>query len=179
MTVTALKPRSATHDDLPALHALIERGFRGTAGAPGWTHERHLFDGPRTDVATLAAIIDADDQDLLIAESDGLLIASVQISRVGDGTVYMGMLCVDPERQSGGLGGRMIAIAEAEAVARFGATRMEMTVINRRDDLIAYYGRLGYVPTGETRALPTGVGQLHDDLTLLVLAKPLGGSPLP
>lgn len=173
MTVSALKLRSATHADLPALHAMIERGFRGTAGAPGWTHERHLFDGPRTDIATLAATVDADDQELLIAESDGVPIASVQISRVGDGITYMGMLCVDPERQSGGLGGRMIAEAETEAVTRYGATRMEMTVIDRRDDLIAYYGRLGYAPTGETRALPGGIGQLRDDLALLVLAKPL------
>ncbi|MBC7520330.1 MAG: GNAT family N-acetyltransferase [Sandarakinorhabdus sp.] len=170
MTDTPPTLRPATHHDLPALHALVERSYRSNAG---WTHEADLFDGPRTDLASLALIIDQPEQVILVAVADGAPIASVQVSNMGDGTAYMGLLSVDPSRQSGGMGGRMIAAAEAEARIRFGAIRMEMTVIDRRAELIGWYGRRGYAPTGEQRALPAGIGELYIDLKLLVLEKPL------
>jgi GNAT superfamily N-acetyltransferase len=69
----------------------------------------------------------------------------------------LGMLCVAPRRQSGGAGKRLITAAERTAVERFGAERMEMTVIDRRPELIAFYQRRGYVPTGERRAFPVPV----------------------
>jgi ribosomal protein S18 acetylase RimI-like enzyme len=168
--------RPATHDDLPALHALIERSYRGTGG---WTNEAHLFDGPRTDLASLAFIIDQPGQLILVATADGVPIASVQVSDAGDGTGYLGLLSVDPGRQSGGLGGRMIAAAEAEARRRFDAVRMELTVIDRREDLLGWYRRRGYAPTGERRALPAGIGELSSDLHLLVLEKPLIAAEAP
>ncbi|MFX9073418.1 GNAT family N-acetyltransferase, partial [Acinetobacter baumannii] len=65
-----------------------------------------------------------------------------------------GMLAVSPELQAGGLGRRLIAAAEAEAHRRCGAKVMEMTVIHRRPDLIAYYERRGYRQTGEIRPFP-------------------------
>lgn len=170
MTETPFKLRPATQDDLPKLHAVIERSYRGT---DGWTHEGHLFDGPRTDLASLSFIIDQPEQVILIAVADDAPIASVQVSNAGGQTGYLGLLSVDPARQSHGIGGRMIAAAEAEAQARFGATRMELTVIDRRDDLIGWYRRRGYAPTGERRALPVGIGELLSDLELIVLEKPL------
>ena len=41
--------------------------------------------------------------------------------------------------------------AEAEARRLFGASRMEMTVIRQREELIAWYERRGYARTGEER----------------------------
>ena len=77
------------------------------------------------------------------------------------------LLCVEPGRQAEGLGKRLFAAAEREAAVRFGATRMEMTVIERTTDLVAYHGRRGYAPTGERRPFP-----LEDiRLPLVVLAK--------
>jgi GNAT superfamily N-acetyltransferase len=170
MTDASFTLRPATQDDLTALHALIERSYRGTTG---WTHEADLFDGPRTDLASLAFIIDQPEQVILVADAGGEPIASVQVSNAGDGTGYLGLLSVDPRHQSGGIGGRMIAAAEAEACRRFGVARMELTVIDRREDLLAWYRRRGYAPTGEYRALPVGIGELRADLQLLVLEKPL------
>jgi GNAT superfamily N-acetyltransferase len=168
MTDTPPTLRPATLDDLPALHALVERSYRSGAG---WTHEADLFDGPRTDIASLAFIIGQPQQVILVAVAGGAPIASVQIGDMGDGTGYLGLLSVDPGHQSGGIGGRMIAAAEAEARLRFSASRMELTVIDRRADLIGWYGRRGYAPTGEQRALPVGIGELLSDLKLLVLEK--------
>ncbi len=71
----------------------------------------------------------------------------------------------------------MIEAAEAEAAARFAATRMEMTVIRQRAELIAWYERRGYRLTGETRPFPLddprfGLPRTRD-LAFVVLEKPL------
>jgi GNAT superfamily N-acetyltransferase len=61
------------------------------------------------------------------------------------------MLCVDPALQAAGLGRALIAQAERIARNVFGARILEMTVIDRRAELIAWYQRCGYVPSGEVR----------------------------
>lgn len=164
--------RPAMPADLPALHALVERCYRG-ADNQGWTHEGHLFAGPRSDLASLAAVVAAPDQVILVADAGTGPLASVQVSDAGNGVTYLGLLCVDPDRQAGGLAKRMIAAAEALAVTRFAARMMEIAVINHRPELIAYYQRRGFALTGEVRSLPTGLGQLRADIGLLVMARSL------
>lgn len=164
--------RPATPADLPMLHALVERCYRGSDNG-GWTHEAALFDGPRTDLASLAAVLAEPGQAILVADAGAGPVASVQIGDAGNATGYLGLLCVDPALQAGGLARRMIAAAETLAASRFAAARMEMTVINHRPELIAYYQRRGYALTGEIRHLPPGLGQLRDDITLLVMARVL------
>ncbi len=168
-----LPVRPATTNDLPALKALVDRGYRGLDGTPGWTHEAHLFDGARIDLEALADMIAQPGQVVLVHEADAGPIACVLIADAGGGTAYLGLLCVDPPEQATGLGRRMIAVAEAEAMARFGATLMEMTVIDARTDLIAWYSRRGYAVTDELRPLPPGIGERNVPLALRVLVKPL------
>jgi hypothetical protein len=56
---------------------------------------------------------------------------------------------------------------------------MEMTVIDIRDELIAFYERRGYVRTGIKQPFPYGDARfgipLRDDLRFEVLRKPLSG----
>ena len=167
--------RPATLADLPAVHALVERCYRG-ADNHGWTHEGHLFAGPRSDLTSLAAVVAAPDQVILVADAGTGPLASVQVSAAGNGVTYLGLLCVDPDRQNGGIAKRMIAAAEALAAARFAARSMEMTVINQRPELIAYYQRRGFALTGEVRSLPDGLEPLRADIGLLVMARPLPAS---
>lgn len=148
--------RVATQADLPALHALVERAYRGDSARRGWTHEADLLDGQRTDLDALADMIAAPDASILVADAAGRIIGCVEIADKGGGTCYLGMLSVDPSSQASGLGKRLIAAAESTAIAR-GARRMEMTVIVQRPELIAYYERRGYARTGEHRPFP------HDD----------------
>jgi ribosomal protein S18 acetylase RimI-like enzyme len=159
--------RDATNSDVVDLHELIERGYRGDSARLGWTHQADLVDGERIDVGELSAAIDDPAQKLLLAEEKGEVIGCVQISDQGEGTCYLELLCVMPWRQNKGLGNQLIVAAEQEAAISFGAVRMEMTVIERRVELIAYYGRRGYVPTGEKRPFPIEGAQLP----LIVLAK--------
>ncbi len=172
MTEPALPVRDVVAADLPALHALIERGYRSGA-AGGWTHEADLFDGPRTDLASLAAMLAVPRQHIRVHGDDGDLRGCVLVADAGDGLAYMGLLCVDPSHQAAGLGRRLIAIAEADAVARYGCTRLELTVIDRREELIAYYRRRGYAPTGERRPLHGAAVPPRVPVSLVALAKTL------
>lgn len=162
--------RPALSADLPAIHPVIERAYRGETARRGWTHEADLIDGPRTDLATLTAIVDDPAQVLLSAWEDGAAIGCVNVAKRGHGTAYLGLLCIDPLRQAGGLGRQLIAAAEAHARDLFGCTRMEMTVIEERRKLIEYYARRGYAETGERRDFPI---LLDPPLFMTVLAKKL------
>jgi ribosomal protein S18 acetylase RimI-like enzyme len=163
--------RAATPDDVAALHPLIERAYRGETAKAGWTHEADLLSGARTSAEELSGLIADPDRVILLAHRGDRLIGCVQVARVGDGLAYLGMLTVDPALQASGLGRRILAAAEQEAVARFAARRMEMTVIHRRAELIAWYERRGYAPTGERRPFP--VDPPRPELEFVVLEKAL------
>ena len=166
----------ATPDDLPTLHALIESAYRGDSARRGWSHEADLLDGQRTDVASLAAMLRDPAQHLLVFRDNDRLRACVALTDKRHGLAYLGMLTVDPEHQSGGLGKLILAAAEDHA-AHFGATRVEMTVIAQRRELIAWYERRGYRGTGERRPFPASDPRFglprRDDLEFAVLEKRL------
>lgn len=169
----------AARRDLPALHTLIESAYRGDSARRGWTHEADLLGGQRTDPAMLEAMLADADQHLLVARAGDTPIGCVAVTRLADSAGYLGLLTVDPARQAGGLGRRLIEAAEALANG-WGAPRMEMTVIAQRTDLIAWYERRGYTRTGETRPFPLddarfGLPQRRD-LEFAVLARALEGS---
>ena len=169
--------RTATQDDVASLQPFVHAAYRGDSARRGWTHEADLLDGQRIDDLALSAMIDAPDHVILIAEQQGELVGCVQVNGTGNGLAYLGMLSVDPERQGGGIGRRLITAAEAEARSTFKATRMEMTVIVQRTELIAWYARCGYQPTGETRPFPATDPRFglprRDDLAFVVLARDL------
>jgi ribosomal protein S18 acetylase RimI-like enzyme len=169
-----LKP--ATIADLPTLHALVERAYRGETARATWSHEADLLTGPRTSVEELRSFLEAGDC-LLVWREDKAIRACVRLVRLGEGLVYLGMLTVDPDLQGEGLGKRLLAAAETYAKAELGAERMEMQVFSRRRELLSFYERRGYRPTGERRPFPYGewpaAGALFDDLEFVVLEKAL------
>lgn len=140
--------------DIPALHGLVERAYRGETARKGWTHEADLLGGQRTDEAALAAIIEDPDQVMIVAESAGALVGCVQIAQAASRVAYLGHLSVEPDRQASGIGRRLVAAAETLALQQFEAREMEMTVVRQRPELIEWYYRLGYVLTGEERPFP-------------------------
>ena len=167
--------RPATPADLPALHALIERAYRGESAKVGWTHEADLLGGQRTDLAALADMLADPDQHLLVAEDAATLTGCVSVTRKPGGRGYLGLLTVDPTLQAAGLGKRLITAAE-DCARAFGAGTMEMTVIASRGELIAYYERRGYALTGERRPFPLdapGIVPKTRDLEFVVLERVL------
>nr|WP_168554367.1 GNAT family N-acetyltransferase [Novosphingobium sp. SG720] len=170
---TAVEPkfRLATLADLPALRTLVERAYRGDTARQGWTHEADLLDDERTSDAELAAALAAADKRVIVAEAgDGALVGTVTLVGLPGSKAYLGMLCVDPDVQAGGLGRALLAQCDAMAKTELGARAIEMTVIDRRPELIAWYERRGYVRTGETRPFP---GTMAVDFAMVVLERPL------
>jgi GNAT superfamily N-acetyltransferase len=165
-----LSVRVARRDDLATLQPLIQRAYRGDDARAGWTHEADLLDGERIGVEELAAMIADPAERLLVGFDDDRLVGCVRVANSGGGLAYLGLLCVDPLLQTGGYGKQLIAAAEAIARDEFGAERMEMTVIDRRAELIAFYQRRGYAQVG-ARDFPILV---DPPLHMVVLEKPLG-----
>ena len=170
--------RTATQDDIPAVVALVESAYRGDASRAGWTTEADLLDGQRTDADAVAAIVaDPASRILLALDSSGRLVGCAQLTARAGGTVYFGMFAVRPGRQGTGLGTRILAEAERHAATLWNATAMEMTVIEQRTELIAWYERRGYRRTGERRPFPYGDERFgipkRPDLVFAVLRKEL------
>lgn len=120
----------------------------------------------------MAAILANPRQRTIVAERAGTLAGSVTITDLGGKRAYLSMLAVEPDGQTQGLGRTLIAAAERQAVTVFGTKFMEMTVIGRRAELIAYYERRGYRRTGETRRFPAEVPN-RAELTMAVLERQL------
>jgi ribosomal protein S18 acetylase RimI-like enzyme len=162
--------RIAAPEDLPRLRSVIERAYRGDSARQGWTHEADLLSGERTDDATLRAMVDDPDHRLLIAEEGDVPLGCVSLTACDEGLVYLGLLCVDPARQAAGIGKAIMAAAERVSRDELHADRIEMTVIDSRTELIAYYERRGFVRTGERRPFPI---VLDPPLGMIVLEKSL------
>ncbi|MEJ5945771.1 GNAT family N-acetyltransferase [Pseudokineococcus basanitobsidens] len=170
--------RTATGADVPAVVALVQQAYRGEASRAGWTTEADLLDGQRTDAAAVTALLGAPGSVVLLLEDDGRLLACchVEARPAADGgtTGYVGMVAVDPARQGAGTGRALLAAAQAHARDALGATRLEMTVIAQRAELISWYERRGWRRTGERRPFPYGDERFgrprRDDLEFVVLA---------
>ncbi len=168
--------RDATPDDVGAIVALVESAYRGDVSRQGWTTEADLLDGRRIAPEVLLADIERPHSRILLAHRAGELVACAHVA-VQDGQGYFGMFSVRPDRQGTGLG--KIVLAEAERLVQrdYAVSRMRMTVIDVRDELIAFYERRGYRRTGEKKPFPYGDARfgipLRDDLRFEVLEKPL------
>jgi ribosomal protein S18 acetylase RimI-like enzyme len=155
--------RIATAADAPVVVALIEAAYRGPETAGQWDSESHLLKGPRTNLAEISGLIARSDSRFVVAEDAGrvigcALIQQTEVSALEPGAsargAYFGMFAIDPAIRAAGLGKRVLAEAEVQAQAAFGAACMVMTVINVREELIDWYQRRGYRLTGRRIPFP-------------------------
>jgi ribosomal protein S18 acetylase RimI-like enzyme len=173
--------RDAIEADIPALVALVTSAYRGDASRAGWTTEADLLDGNRIDPEVLRGdILRANSRVLLAERANGdasrELLGCAHVS-IEDGAGYFGMFAIRPSLQGAGLGKRLLAEAERLARAEWKLPAMRMTVIDVRDELIAFYERRGYRRTGIKKPFPAtdprfGI-PLRDDLRFEMLEKPL------
>ena len=174
--MASVRFRIATGDDAAAIAALVNSGYRGESSKQGWTTEADLLDGLRTDENEIRALIATDDAMTVLCIDENEIIGSVHIQREGS-SCYLSMLVVKPGLQGSGIGKQLIGAAEDRARDTWSSSRMTMTVITIRTELIAYYERRGYRRTGqmkpfvfdETHGIPRVAGieleVLEKDLT--------------
>jgi ribosomal protein S18 acetylase RimI-like enzyme len=166
----------AIEADYPTIIDLVNLAYRGTGPSASWNIE-NFIEGQRLNESLLREELAAKPEAHLLTyrdEPDGLLLGTVLLDPEKDGVWYLGLLTVEPDLQKRKLGRNLLADAEDFARQR-GARRIQMTVVNVRDILIAWYERRGYTLTGEMRPFPYGDERfgrpLRDDLYFVVLEK--------
>ena len=168
--------RDAVGDDIEAIVALVESAYRGDASRAGWTTEADMLEGQRIDARGLQDLIADPAARIVLALQGARLVACCELRRQRD-VAYFGMFSVCPGLQAGGIG--RCVLAEAERIARelWHCTTMQMTVIDIRTELIAWYERRGFRRTGIHKPFPYGDARYgipqRDDLRFEILQKAL------
>lgn len=142
----------ATEQDIPALNRLVNSAYRGESSKKGWTTEADLLGGIRTDEDRLRTMLQNPNVTILKYEEAGQLLGCVSLETKGQ-DLYLGMLTVSPDAQANGIGKQLLTAAETVAAEKH-CRAVTMTVITIRHELIAWYERRGYRPTGETQPFP-------------------------
>lgn len=166
----------ASEQDTPNLVSLINSGYRGEESRKGWTTEADFLDGDRIRVPEMLEILRTKDSVILKAETENQLYGCVYLMKKGS-LSYLGMLTVKPSCQGLGLGKKLLQFAEKYVRDNWQVQGIEMTVITLREELIRFYERQGYFPTGEMRPFPYQALNPGDakrmDLEFVVLEKTL------
>jgi ribosomal protein S18 acetylase RimI-like enzyme len=166
--------RFANTSDASAVASLIERAYRGSEAAKGWTNESAILTGPRSSVREIERLVRDADSRFVLAIANGEVAGCALIQKYGEGA-YFGMFAIDPGLQQAGLGKMLVARCEVDAKKLWQARYLRLTVISLRDELIAWYERRGFVVTGEHEPFPfrPAAGAVRTDFDLVVLQKPL------
>ncbi|GAA2720536.1 GNAT family N-acetyltransferase [Cellulomonas aerilata] len=173
----SLAVRPATVADAEAVSDLVHSAYRSEESRRGWTTEADLVGGRRADAAMIRHVVGLADAVVLLAEDDaGAPFACCHLERRED-AAYLGMFAVRPTAQGRGVGRGMLDAAEAFARDRWRATSLQITVLNHRPELQAWYERCGFTLTGERYDFPYdderfGVPR-RPDLALLGMVRPV------
>ena len=165
--------RLAHANDATALVDLLNHAYRPAhALAQAWTHESDIIDGKRINLEQMQETIAQQNAVLLVAEHNHQIIGCVHLENQTN-YAYIGMLTVDPNIQSQGLGKIILSYAEDYALNTWGIRSFKMSVVETRASLIAFYVRRGYQQTGTYMDYPitANVGIPKTDLKLEYLVK--------
>jgi N-acetylglutamate synthase-like GNAT family acetyltransferase len=153
--------RVATIADAPALARIINDAF---------VVEAFFKIGDRTSTEEVVDLMNGGGEFLTVDDGDGQMAGCVYLQCRGE-RAYFGMLSIDPSRQGRGLGRNLIESVEARARDR-GCRFMDIHIVNLREELPAYYRRLGYEERG---TLPFSEPERASrPCHFVVMTKPLG-----
>jgi len=152
---------TASVQDATELNALINAAYRGEESKKGWTTEAEILGGIRIDKNTLEAMLDGGKGTIFkYTGEDGKIVGTVYLE-VKEPALYLGMFAVSPLSQGKGIGKAILSFAEDFALAH-NCDRITMTVIRTRSELIDWYMRHGYLPTGHSIAFADIEGRFGD-----------------
>lgn len=174
-SIATLTFRPARSEEARQIAQLVNSSYRGESSRRGWTTEADLLDGQRTDEQEILELIQAEGSLILLCLQGAEVIGSVNLQKVED-AAYLGMLVIRPDLQARGIGRQFIQAAEALAYKEWGVSKMVMSVITLRAELLAFYERRGYRRTGQIKPFPTEARAgipLVDGLQFEILEKEL------
>ena len=134
-------PRIAEPADFENITALINLAFQV---------ERFFIDGDRITAGAVREL--AAQGQFLVMEDSGGLAGCIYVESRGE-RGYLGLLSVDPSRQRSGLGSQLVFWAE-EHCRSAGCRFVDLRIVNLREELPAFYRRLGYRETGAAAFTP-------------------------
>jgi len=140
----------ANESDIPGLVELINDSYRGALSLKGWTSESHLLAGVRTTQDQLRELMVIPNASFFKYEEEfNKPLASVYLEIESD-SLYLGMLTVNPELQGRGIGKALLDFAYHYGFIHQ-LTRVYISVLSPRIELIEWYERNGYIQTGERK----------------------------
>ena len=165
-TQSQLSFRKATHEEAGFIAKLVNSAYRGDPSKAGWTSEADLLDGQRTDSSEVESLIqDAANSMILLCLQTDEIIGSVLLQKTQE-AAYLGMFVIRPDLQGNGIGKLFLSAAERLAQAEWNVSKITMSVITLRPELIAFYERRGYRRTGEVLPFPddpaAGIPKVHE-----------------
>jgi GNAT superfamily N-acetyltransferase len=140
--------REARAEDLEVIIRLHEEDSLGSHGDAWLPETKPAYE------AAFAAIAASPDNTLYVAESEGRVVGTFQLTLIpnltgrGATRVKVESVKVSAALRSQGIGARMMAFAE-EAARAGGARTMELTSNKRRGDAHRFYERLGFSKSHE------------------------------
>jgi ribosomal protein S18 acetylase RimI-like enzyme len=152
-TTPPLTFRKARFQEAERIASIVNSAYRGDSSLAGWTTEAHLLDGQRTDKHEIQRLIQDAKSMILLCLQDDEIIGSVLLQKKDD-AAYLGMFVVKPELQGNGIGKHFISEVERIVQQEWGSSKIIMSVITLRHELIAFYQRRGYRRTGEILPFP-------------------------
>lgn len=161
--------------DIKGIVCLLNSAYRGEDSKKGWTTEASLISG--TVRATEEMIGDLINQPgcVFLKHSNELggITGCVNLQQHGY-KMYLGMFSVSPSLQGKGTGKLLLKAAEEYAKQR-ACVAIYMSVISIRTELVNWYIRHGYLPTGETKPFPEDdrLGTPTRPLEFIILEKQL------
>ncbi|KAF7518072.1 hypothetical protein PCG10_000646 [Penicillium crustosum] len=169
--------RVATEKDAAQLQQLVESAFRAEDSRKGWTDDLGLSSSFRLDVQEIVAMITKPDSVMLMAtNAQNTLVGSIGTSKRDTTHARLFMLAIDTNQQRGGIGRQVLAYAEDYCQRTWGVTTLGLNALSNRQQLISWYLRRGYKPTGETSPFPREKFEnlvLPDDLCFVEFEKVL------
>ncbi|WP_288999929.1 GNAT family N-acetyltransferase [uncultured Psychrobacter sp.] len=186
--------RQADANDVSALEQLLNLCYRQDEG---WTNEADLVGGIRTTADELAGVIanpkhyvfvypqtdTGERSGKEIGELLGCIAVDIKVETGSDkkshsNKAYIGMFAVHPKLQGAGIGNVILQAAETFAERHLKSnnqpTRLTMSILSHRPELLAYYQRRGYQLNGNSMPFPVDGNNgepKRDDLVLLELEK--------
>jgi GNAT superfamily N-acetyltransferase len=136
--------------------------------------ERFFVAEDRVTVDLVVEYMGRSGASFIVAEALDGQVEGVAYVTVDAGQGYLGLLSVQPNSQGRGIARGLVEAVE-EHCRQAGCDRIDLDVVDLRDELFPFYARFGFSPSGE-RPFPDP-DKLTQPAKMITMTKPLGDIP--